>query len=90
MSIAGFLFFAFFVLVVVGCYLAIRRGFAPPKLTAIAGIIGGVVAMSLFSLAQGNIPTHAVLVGLLVGGGISTVMNLMALYFHAQETTATQ
>lgn len=89
MSLGGLVFFALFVLVEVGGYLAIRRRWGAPVLVTALCIFGGIVTMFLFGLGQGNVFEHAALVGLLIGGGIATIMSLMALYFHAQEARST-
>ncbi|MGB1287845.1 MAG: hypothetical protein ACPG7F_15000, partial [Aggregatilineales bacterium] len=63
MNPSAMIFFFIFVLILVGAYLFIRRQIAPAGLVAAAGIIGSVIAMTLFSLAQENIFFHALIVG---------------------------
>lgn len=85
MNPLAFIFFALFAVVLVGVYLSIRRRLAPPGVVAAAGVLGSVITMTLFSLAQANLLAHALLVGLLVGGGFAAGILAMAWYFLANE-----
>jgi hypothetical protein len=85
MSPVSLLFFFLFAGVLFFMYLGVRRRFAPLSLVGVGGVLGSVLAMTLFGLAQGNVFQHALLVGLLVGGGLSVVTLATALYFQAQE-----
>lgn len=78
-------FFFIFVLIVVGMYIAIRRRIAPSGVVAALGILGSVIAMMFFSLAQGNVVAQAIVVGLLVGGAFSIAALAMAWYFQGNE-----
>jgi hypothetical protein len=85
MSPLALVFFALFGAVVIGVYISVRRRMAAPGAIATGGVLGGVVTMTLFSLAQGNILAHALLVGLLVGGGLSAAALAIAWYFLGNE-----
>jgi hypothetical protein len=88
MSPLALVFFALFVVVMLGVYLSVRRRIAPPGAVAAGGVLGGVITMTLFSLAQGNMLAHAVLVGLLMGGGFSAAVLALAWYFLGNELRA--
>lgn len=85
MNPIALIFFGAFILVVVGGYLAIRRQVQASGIIATGTVIGGVVTMLLFSLAQGNVLAHAVLVGVLMGGGVSAAALTTAWYFLGNE-----
>lgn len=78
-------FFALFTAILVGMYLIIRRRLAPLGGVATVGMIGSVVSMTLFSLGQGNLLAHALLVGLIVGGGMGALTLAAAWYFLSSE-----
>jgi hypothetical protein len=69
----------------VGTYLAIRRGWLPPMVVAAAGVVFSISTMLLFSLWQGNVLLHALLVGVLLGGLFSAAIIAAAWYFQRQE-----
>lgn len=81
---AAALFFAF-ALVLVVMYVAIRRRWLPPLLTATLGVIASVAVMTLSALAQGNSIYQALFTGLLVGGLFSIGVVAMAYYFSLSE-----
>ncbi len=85
MSITSLIFFIAFAAILFFMYIGIRRRIASPMIISAAGVLGSVVSMMLFSLSQGNFIVHAILVGLLVGGGLSIITLVIALYFHSQE-----
>lgn len=85
MSIGAFIFFALFAGVLVAAYLGIRRQWAPPALIAGGTVIGGIILMLLFSLAQGNSVVHAVTVGILLGTIFSIAVLAIAWYFQGNE-----
>lgn len=85
MSPVSLLFFFLFAGVLFFMYLGVRRRLAPLWLVGSLGVLGGALAMTLFGLSQGNVFQHALLVGLLIGGGLSIVTLATALYFQAQE-----
>ena len=81
---AATLFFAFALLLVV-MYVAIRRRWLPPLLSATLGVVGSVAVMTLSALAQGNSIYQAVFTGLMVGGLFSIGVVAMAYYFSINE-----
>jgi len=85
MSLGALIFFAVFVAILFAAYLAIRQRRSSPGLVAFGAVLGGIVSMTAFSLAQGNIFAHALLVGLLMGGGFSAAALAMACYFQGNE-----
>lgn len=88
MTPLAFVFFALFALAIIGMYLAIRRRYAPPGVTAVVGVLAAVISMTLFSLAQANLLAHALLVGLLMGGGFAVATLALASYFLGSELRA--
>lgn len=88
MSFAALIFFAAFVAILFAAYLAIRQRRGAPLLVAFGAVLGGVVSMVAFALAQGNTFAHALLVGLLMGGGFSAATLAMAFYFQGNELRA--
>ncbi|MBL8153587.1 MAG: hypothetical protein JNM70_05325 [Anaerolineae bacterium] len=80
--------FVVFALVLVGIYMAIRRGWFPPGITATVGVIVCMILMVLISLAQQNSALQAVVVGVLLGGVFSGATLAAAWYFHGQELRA--
>lgn len=81
----SFVFFVIFVLIVLGVYLSIRRRWVAPSLTAVLGLVGGILAMMLFALAQGNIFLQALVVGVLLGGSMIIATLAIAMYFQGNE-----
>lgn len=81
---AAALFFAF-ALVLVVMYVAIRRRWLPPLLSATIGVIASVAVMTLSALAQGNSIYQALFTGLLVGGLFSIGVVAMAYYFSLSD-----
>lgn len=81
---AAALFFAFALILVV-MYIAIRRRWLPPLLSATAGVIASIAVMTLSALAQGNSIYQALFTGLLVGGLFSIGVVAMAYYFALNE-----
>jgi hypothetical protein len=90
MSANGLIFFFLFAFVLVGVYISMRRRLAPIKVLAAGGIFGGIVSMTLFAASQENVLfVHAILVGFLVGGGMSLAVIVLAWYFLSQELRST-
>lgn len=85
MNLLAFIFFALFSAIIIAIYLVVRRRMAPPGGVAVVGVLGAVITMTLFSLAQANILAHALLVGLLVGGGFASATLALAWYFLGNE-----
>lgn len=86
-STSGLFFFFLFALLLVGVYIALRRQLAPARILSGAGILGGIFTMTLFAGSQeGVLPVHAILVGILIGGGLSLGVIILAWYFLTQET----
>ena len=82
---SGMIFFFLFAALLMGVYIAMRRQLAPVKVLAAAGVFGGVITMTLFALNQDVIFAHALLVGIVLGGGLSLTVIIMANYFLNQE-----
>jgi anaerobic C4-dicarboxylate transporter len=82
------LLFVVFALVLAAIYLSIRRGWFAPSLTAGVGVLLSIILMTLFSLAQNNIPIQAIIVGILLGSLFSGATLAAAWYFHSQELRA--
>lgn len=78
-------FFVGFVLVLVGMYLAIRRRWTSPGVTAGIGVMLSIILWMLFSLAQNTVILHAVFNGVLFGGIFSGATLAMAWYFQSSE-----
>jgi cyanate permease len=82
---SGMIYFFLFAALLMGVYIAMRRRLAPVKVLAAVGVFGGIVTMTLFALNQNVIWIHALLVGILLGGGMSMAVIFMANYFSNQE-----
>lgn len=82
---AAWIFFALIAVTLLFSYLAIRREWLAPSVTAIISVIVTIVLMILTSLGQGNSIIHAVVVGILVGGMFSGAVLSIAWYFHSNE-----
>jgi hypothetical protein len=80
--------FVVFALMLAGIYLSIRRQWFAPGLTAGVGVILSMILMTLFSLAQNNVPIQAIIVGILLGGLFSGATLAAAWYFHSNEMRA--
>jgi hypothetical protein len=80
--------FVVFALILAGIYLSIRRQWLAPGLTAGLGVVSSMILMTLFSLAQNNMPLHAIIVGILLGGLFSGATLAAAWYFHSNEMRA--
>jgi drug/metabolite transporter (DMT)-like permease len=90
MSANGLIYFFLFACILVGVYISMRRRLANLKLLAAGGIFGGIITMTLFAASQENVLlVHALLVGFLVGGGMSLAVIVLAWYFISQELRAT-
>jgi hypothetical protein len=86
MTPLALLFFAAFALCLVGTYLAIRRGIPRPGLVSAASVIINIILMTLFGASQQDVVwLHALLVGTLLGGGLSVAALAMAWYFHGND-----
>ena len=85
MSGSAMIFFFLFAALLMGVYIAMRRQLAPVKLLSAGGVLGGIITMTLFGLSQDVIFLHALLVGILLGGGMSLAVLLLANYFLNQE-----
>ena len=80
--------FVVFAVLLAGIYLSIRRQWLSPALTAGLGVVASMFTMTLFSLAQGNVPVQAIIVGILLGGLFSGATLAIAWYFHSNEMRA--
>ncbi len=85
MPISAMIFFVLFVAILVGAYLVMRRGAMPSRWATAAAVLGAIISMTLFALAQGNMMAQALVVGLVIGGGFSIIFLLMARFFHSQQ-----
>jgi MFS family permease len=85
MTIVALFFFTLFVGTIFASYIALRRRLAQPTLVGAGCAAGCIVSMMLFALANGNIFTHALLVGLVVGGAFAAATMAVALYFQGAE-----
>jgi hypothetical protein len=86
---SGMIFFFLFAALLMGVYVAMRRQLAPVKVLAAGGIFGGIVTMTLFAMNQENVQfMHALLVGIVLGGGLSLAVLVLANYFLKQELRA--
>lgn len=82
---AAWIFFVLLALTLLGAYLAIRREWFAPGVTAAVSVVISIVLMILISLGQGNSIIQAVVVGILVGGMFSGAVLGIAWYFHSSE-----
>lgn len=81
----AWIFFVILALVLLASYLAVRRSWFAPGMTAAASVIISIILMTLVSLAQNNNALQAVVVGILVGGIFSGATLAMAWYFQSHE-----
>lgn len=81
----AWLLFIVFGATLFGMYIAIRRRWGSPVLTAGIGVAASIVIMTLLGLAQNNTVYQALFAGLLVGGLFSGGTLAMAYYFHVNE-----
>ncbi len=79
------IFFGLFAVVLVGMYLAIRRQWAAPGITAGVGVLLSIVSMMLVSLAQNNETLLAIIIGVVIGGLFSGATLAIAWYFQSNE-----
>lgn len=82
-GLAG-IFFVVMALILFLTYLAIRREWFAPGVTAGVSIVATIVTMVLTSLGQGNSALQAIVVGIVVGGLFSGATIAIAWYFHSQ------
>lgn len=85
MQLNAMIFFFIFAVVLVGTYMAVRRGWGAPRMVAGGGVLGSIFSVTLISLAQQNSLAQAMIVGLVVGGLFSVATLLMAWYFQNSE-----
>jgi len=86
---SGMIFFFLFAALLMGVYVAMRRQLASVKMLAMVGVFGGIITMTLFAMNQENVQfIHALLVGIVLGGGLSFAVILLANYFLKQELQA--
>ncbi|MBZ0303919.1 MAG: hypothetical protein K8J31_29545 [Anaerolineae bacterium] len=81
----AWVFFVVMALVLFLTYLAIRREWFAPGVTAGVSIVATIVTMVLTSLGQGNSALQAIVVGIVVGGLFSGATIAIAWYFHSHE-----
>jgi uncharacterized membrane protein len=83
------IFFLFFACVLVGTYMSIRRQWAMPGTTAMAGIIGSIITMTLFLLSRDNTSVvQGIIFGVVAGALFGGVTLAVAWYFHSSELRA--
>jgi drug/metabolite transporter (DMT)-like permease len=80
--------FAVFALVLAGMYIAIRREWFAPSITAGVGVVLSMILMMSISLAQSNPFMWALIVGIILGGLFSGATLAVAWYFHKNELRA--
>jgi hypothetical protein len=85
MAGAAWIFFALLAITLLLTYLAIRREWLAPGVTAVISVIVSMILTVLVSLGQGNSIIQAVVVGILVGGMFSGAVLGIAWYFHSNE-----
>lgn len=85
MTPLALILFVVFALILFGSYISIRRRLLPPTVSAILGVFGSVVVVTLMSSAMGNFIVQAIFVGLLVGGLFSAGTLALAWYFQTNE-----
>lgn len=86
MTPLALLFFAAFAVSIVASYLAIRRGVSRPGLISAGSVMLNVILMTLFAYSQEEVVlVHALLVGVLLGGGLSLAALAMAWYFQGND-----
>jgi hypothetical protein len=85
-SIASLVFFIVFALVQLGMYILVRRRIGSTMVVAVLGVVISVACIALMTLAQGNTPLWAAVVGVLLGGLFSTVSLAAAWYFSTSES----
>ncbi len=79
------LFFVLLAVVLVLTYLAIRREWFAPGITAGVSVVVSIVLMMLTAFGQGNAVLQAIIVGIVVGGLFSGATIAVAWHFHRQE-----
>lgn len=84
MNPASILLLVIFAVAVLITYLTVRRTQVRVILAMIVGSIVDVIIFGLYSLSAGNLPTQAVLVGLVLGI-IFNVMTVAAAAFFRQN-----
>jgi len=85
MSLAALIFFFLFAGLMFAAYMGIRRQLMPMTVIAAVAVIGGIILMTLFSLAQGNSLAQALIVGFLLGSVFSIAVLAIAWYFQGNE-----
>ena len=85
---AATLLFVVFALIQVATYLAVRRQWLKPAMSATIGVIASIIVMTMISLAQENGPFQAIVVGVIVGALFSSAILAIAWYFHSNEMRA--
>lgn len=88
MSPIALIFFAIFFIIVLVMYVTIRRRMAPTGVVAAVGVLGSILAMTLFSLAQGSILLQAIIYGIVIGGAFSIASLVIAWYFQGNDARA--
>lgn len=79
------IFFILFGATLLGMYVAIRRELAPTGMVAALGMIGSVITMTLYLLAQVDEPIQGILFGVLIGVIFAVATLGVAYYFHSHE-----
>lgn len=81
----AWIFFVLLAVVLLVTYLAIRREWFSPTLTALGSMLLSMLLMILVALGQDNGLLQAVIVGIFVGGMFSGATLGIAWYFHSSE-----
>lgn len=85
MQAISLVFFALFALVIVGMYIALRRGMGKPSVIAAGGVFASITSMTLCLLSGTDVVlVNALLIGVLMGGGFAFTALAAAWYFGRQ------
>lgn len=86
MTATALLFFALFAVIIVTMYLALRRGWGKPSRVGAIGMVGSIITMTLVMASEPDVSlTRALVMGVLVGAGISGATLIMGWYFQRSE-----
>jgi multisubunit Na+/H+ antiporter MnhC subunit len=91
MSMLTYVFFGAFALVIVGTYIAVRRGWGNLRMVAAVCMAGSVITMMLAQISRvttGGNPLAAGIIGALVGALGGAAVLALAWYFHSQESSS--
>jgi multisubunit Na+/H+ antiporter MnhC subunit len=88
MPVLSMVFFAAFALIVVGTYVAVRRGMGNIRVIAAMCMVGSIITMMLSQITRVTNGGNAFAAGL-IGAGVGAIggasVLALAWYFHMQE-----